>query len=68
MLGLYTNFCFTRNMSLKCLYILSLKFFLDYIFMSFEVFGEDRRGEGTDERTDLYTYKSLISEDLKLPC
>ena len=68
MLGLYTNFCFTRNMSLKSLYILSLKFFLDYIFMSFEFFGEDRRGEGTDERTDLYTHKSLISEDLKLPC
>ena len=68
MLGLYTNFCFKRNMSLKSLYILSLKFFLDYIFMSFEFFGEDRRGEGTDERKDLYTHKSLISEDLKLPC
>ena len=39
MLGLYTNFCFTRNMSLKSLYILSLKLFLDYIFMSFEFLG-----------------------------
>ena len=55
-------------MSLKSLYFLSLKFLLDYIFMSFEFFGEGRRGEGTDERTDLYTHKSLISEDLKLPC
>ena len=68
MLGLYTNFCFTRNMSLKSLYIFSLKFFLDYIFMSFQCFGEDRRGEGTDERTDLYTHKCMISADLKLPC
>ena len=39
MLGLYTNFCFTRNMSLKSLYILSLKFFLDNIFLSFEFLG-----------------------------
>ena len=32
--------------------------------MSFEFFGQDGRGEGTD----LYTHKSLISANLKLSC
>ena len=48
----------------QSLYILSLKFFLDFIFMSFEFFGQEGRGKGTD----LYTHKSLISTNLKLSC
>ena len=32
--------------------------------MSFELFGQDGRGEGTD----LYIHNNLISADLKLSC